>query len=170
MQVTWIHTSNNNSSNTWNHEIYKPLKRIRWNKINCCFGCVLFIHVACLWMCVLLYFSFVCPHVCAFAFKSKVYCGSALGPGASGLPYYCTPLVCVPAVIGVLAVWRQNTQKRISNSLVPANIIILANPPTTLPKKFHDAWPLRATLHHILTYIAALETHLYNMSRNLQPN
>jgi len=27
----------------------------------------------------------------------------------SGLPYYCTPLVCVPAVIGALPVWWQNT-------------------------------------------------------------
>jgi len=35
----------------------------------------------------------------AFAFKSMVYCGSAFEPGASGLPYYCTPPVCVPAVI-----------------------------------------------------------------------
>ena len=26
-------------------------------------------------------------------------------PGASGLPYYCAPRVCVPAVIGLLAVW-----------------------------------------------------------------
>jgi len=25
--------------------------------------------------------------------------------GASGLPYYCTPLVCISAVIGLLAVW-----------------------------------------------------------------
>jgi len=40
-----------------------------------------------------------------FVNKSKVHCGSTLGPGASGLPYYCTPLVCVPAVIGRLAVW-----------------------------------------------------------------
>jgi len=36
----------------------------------------------------------------------KVHCGSALGPGASGLPYYCAPLVCIPAVLGVLAVWQ----------------------------------------------------------------
>jgi len=36
----------------------------------------------------------------AYAFKSKVHCKSALGPGASGLPYYCTQLVRVPAVIG----------------------------------------------------------------------
>jgi len=37
---------------------------------------------------------------------SKVHCGSAFEPGTSGLPYYCTPPVCVPAVIGALAVWR----------------------------------------------------------------
>ena len=39
-------------------------------------------------------------------YVSKVHCGSALGPGASGLPYYCAPLVCVPNVQGGLAVWR----------------------------------------------------------------
>jgi len=40
----------------------------------------------------------------------KVQCGSlsAFGPGASGLPYYCTPHVCVPDVFGGLAVWRHN--------------------------------------------------------------
>jgi len=27
---------------------------------------------------------------------------------ASGLPYYCTPLVWVPGVIGALTVWLQN--------------------------------------------------------------
>ena len=54
-------------------------------------------------MCVLFYFSFICLHVCAYAFKSKVHCG---------LPYYCTPPVCIPAVIGGLAVWRQTTTKK----------------------------------------------------------
>jgi len=43
---------------------------------------------------------------------SKVHCGSAFEPGASGLPYYCTPPVCVPDVIGALAVWWQNNQKK----------------------------------------------------------
>jgi len=43
---------------------------------------------------------------------SKVHCGSAFEPGASGLPYYCTPPVCVPAVIGGLAVWRHNNKKK----------------------------------------------------------
>ena len=62
-------------------------------------------------LCVLFYFSFWCLHVCAYAIESKVHCGSALGPGASGLPYYCTPPVCVPAVLGGLALWWHNKIK-----------------------------------------------------------
>jgi len=31
--------------------------------------------------------------------------------GASGLPYYCAPLVCVSAALDSLAVWRQNKLK-----------------------------------------------------------
>jgi len=46
--------------------------------------------------------------------------------------------------------------------------IMLADPPTTLPKKIHQTW-LRATLPHILTYIAALDTHLHNTPHALQP-
>jgi len=68
---------------------------------------VRFIHQACLWMCVLFYFLFVCLHVCAYAFKSKVHCESAFAPGAFVRPFYCAPPVCVPDVI---AVWRQNTK------------------------------------------------------------
>jgi len=34
---------------------------------------------------------------------SKVHCGSAFGPGTPGLPYYCATRVCVPAVLGGLA-------------------------------------------------------------------
>jgi len=67
-------------------------------------------------VCFLFDFSFLCLHVCAYAFKSNIRCGSALGPGASGLPYYCTPPVCVPAVVGGLTVWRHNKQKK--NSLL----------------------------------------------------
>jgi len=78
----------------------------------------MFIRIACLWMCVLFYFSFVCLHVCAYAFKFKVHCGSAFEPGVSGLPYYCTPPVCVSAVIGALAVWRPNNKKK-SESCTP---------------------------------------------------
>ena len=46
---------------------------------------------------------------------SKVHCGSALGPGASVLPYYCAPFVCVLNGLGELAVWRlthKQTNKR----------------------------------------------------------
>jgi len=51
-------------------------------------------------------FVYMCVlHVCAYVFKIKVHCGSALRPDASGLPFYCTPLVCVPAVLGGLNVW-----------------------------------------------------------------
>jgi len=70
-----------------------------------------FIHVACVWICVLFYSSFVCPCVYAYDFKFKVHCGSALEPGASKLPYYCAPRVCVPAVLGGLAVCRHNKPK-----------------------------------------------------------
>jgi len=34
--------------------------------------------------------------------------------GAAGLPYYCTPPVCVPDVLGALAVWRQTKKKKCS--------------------------------------------------------
>ena len=37
---------------------------------------------------------------------------SAFEPGTSGLPYYCTPPVCVPDVIGGLALWRHNNNKK----------------------------------------------------------
>ena len=43
---------------------------------------------------------------------SKVHCRSAFEPGAPGLPYYCTPPLCVPDVLCALAVWRQNNQKK----------------------------------------------------------
>jgi len=32
-------------------------------------------------------------------------------PGASGLPYYCAPLVCVSAVLELLTVWLHNKPK-----------------------------------------------------------
>ena len=38
--------------------------------------------------------------------------GSAFEPGASGLPYYCTPPVCVPTVLGALAVRRPKKKSR----------------------------------------------------------
>jgi len=40
-----------------------------------------------------------------------------LRPGASGLPYYCTPPVTLPDVIGGLAVWLHNNQKNKTKTL-----------------------------------------------------
>jgi len=45
-------------------------------------------------------------HVCAYASKFGVHYGGVFETGASGLPYYCTPPVCVPDVLGALTVWR----------------------------------------------------------------
>jgi len=58
---------------------------------------------------------FTCVCVC---FKFKVHCGSALGPGASGLSYYCTPPVTIPDVIGGLAVWRHNNKNKTTKHVV----------------------------------------------------
>jgi len=65
-------------------------------------------------MCVLNYSSFVCRSAYAYVCKSKVLCGSAIrfGRALPGIPYYCAPLVCVPDVIGVLAVWWHNKKKK----------------------------------------------------------
>jgi len=47
--------------------------------------------------------------------RSEVYCGRAFEPGGSGLPYYCTPPVCVPAVLGAPAVWRFSKKKKLGH-------------------------------------------------------
>ena len=39
----------------------------------------------------------------------REYC--SIRSGASGLPYYCAPLVCISAVIGLLAVWPHHKPK-----------------------------------------------------------
>ena len=44
---------------------------------------------------------------------SKEHCRSAFEPDAFGLPHYCTPRVCIPDVIGALAVWRHSITKKL---------------------------------------------------------
>jgi len=39
--------------------------------------------------------------------------------GTSGLPYYCTPPVTIPAVLGVPAVWRHNDKNGKDLGLLP---------------------------------------------------
>jgi len=58
---------------------------------------------------------FVCVYICVCVCQCLQIQGllcecHSIWSGASGLfrAYYCAPLVCVPAAIGLLAVWRHN--------------------------------------------------------------
>ena len=42
----------------------------------------------------------------------------AFEPGAFGLPYSCTPPMCVPDVLGALAVWRHTKKKKDSRVII----------------------------------------------------
>jgi len=60
-------------------------------------------------LCVVFYSSFVYTCVCIFLhIQSPLRECRSIRSGASGLPYYCAPLVCVSAVMELLAVWRHN--------------------------------------------------------------
>ena len=50
------------------------------------------------------FFSFIFGLRCDFVRVPLQECRS-IRSGASGLPYYCAPLVCVSDVIDLLAVW-----------------------------------------------------------------
>jgi len=62
--------------------------------------------------------GYICVCVCLQIQGPLRECHS-IRPGASGLPYYCTPLVCIPAVtvIGLLAVWRHNKPKPTNHNM-----------------------------------------------------
>jgi len=69
------------------------------------------LYVVCLYAHV--YFKTICKCIHQINIhRSEVHCGSAFEPGGSSLPYYCTPPVCVPAVLGALAVWRLSKTKQ----------------------------------------------------------
>jgi len=60
-------------------------------------------------LCVVFYSLFVYTCVCVFLhIQSPLLECRSIRSGASGLPYYCTQLVCVSAVMELLAVWRHN--------------------------------------------------------------
>ena len=61
--------------------------------------CCVFLYVIFVW---LLFCFYICVCVCVWISIAEVPFDSA---GASGLPYYCAPRVCVPVVIGGLVVW-----------------------------------------------------------------
>ena len=57
-------------------------------------------------LCVVFYSSFVYTCVCVFLhIPSPLRECRSIRSGISGLPYYCAPLVCVSAVMELLAVW-----------------------------------------------------------------
>jgi len=63
-------------------------------------------------LCVLNYSSFVYTCVCVFLhIQSPLRECRSIWSGASVLAYYCAPLVCVPAVLGLLAVCWHNKRK-----------------------------------------------------------
>jgi len=102
MIILRIHNTHNE---IYNHKQYS-------NKIQChinfFFVYVLFLHVACLRMCGL------CIPLLPVYLRLRTFSNPrsiAIRPGASGLPCYCALLVCVPDVIGLLAVWRLNKPK-----------------------------------------------------------
>ena len=75
---------------------------------------------------------------------SKVHCRSAFKPGASGLPYYFTPPVCVPVVIGGLAVWRHNNNKKNSSCTLKCGFLgfITTNKQTECTSMSTGDWDL----------------------------
>jgi len=63
-------------------------------------------------LCVWFYSSFLYTCVCVFLhIQSPSRECRSIRSGASGLPYYCAPLVCVSEVMELLAVWRHNKPK-----------------------------------------------------------
>jgi len=69
-------------------------------------------------MCVLSYARFVCISAYANVYIKQHPCVRgplrecrSIRPGASGLPYYCAPIVCVSQVIELLAVWWHDKLK-----------------------------------------------------------
>jgi hypothetical protein len=91
-------------------------------RIICYFSCVFcFIHRLFAYMRMRMYISK--QHSCV---RGPLRECRSIHSGASGLPYYCKPLVCISAVIGLLAVCRHNKPKNknqktssVASSVVP---------------------------------------------------
>jgi len=84
-------------------------------KKNCCSMCVFFIHAApCFLMCILFHFSFIW-HVymrLLLISWSIMIAGVPSSQALLGFLITASPSVCVPDVIGVLAVWTQNQKRK----------------------------------------------------------
>ena len=104
--ITWIHVMHNQICAQTN-------KFIRFlSKIYYCTQWHINSPKLLLWLCVLFYSSFVYTCVCVFLhIQSPLRECRSIRSGASGLPYYWAPLVCISVVIGLLAVWQYNKPK-----------------------------------------------------------
>ena len=105
-------------------KIVRTSKAIRYNTTLIPSSCISFSCILRVCGCVLCLFLF-CLYICVYVYRQILYicvcvCRQIQGPlreccsirsGASRLPYYCAPLVCVPDVIGSPAVWQQNKPK-----------------------------------------------------------
>jgi len=103
-------------------------------------GCVFCLFLFCLYICVCVYLQI----------KGPLRECRSIRTGASGLPYYCAPLVCVPGVIGLLAVWRHNKPKTKKPKLVLTG------------SEIHLILECPATSHVALDLIQFLTTFFYD--------
>ena len=95
-------------------------KRIKiydcWSRVHSCTHLHINPPKLLLCLCVVLYFLFVYTCVCVFLhIQCPLQECRSIRSGTSGLPYYCAPLVCVSAVVQLLAVWRHNKSKTKEN-------------------------------------------------------
>jgi len=92
------------------------------------------------WFVLFLFCLYICVCVCLqIQDPLREYCSIRLG--FCGLPYYCAPLVCVPAVIRVLSVWWYNKPNTKNRFVV--HLINHLNPKETVPDRrtpLHLIW------------------------------
>ena len=102
-----------------------------------------------LWLCVLFYSAFVYTCACVFLhIQNPLRECRSIRSGASGLPFYCAPLVFISVVIRFLTVWRLNKSKTKNQEpdLHPFFLYVSRNTeiPSLVPRwKYHlSNWPL----------------------------
>ena len=90
-------------------------------------------------MCMMFYVFLIWIHVYALAIHFMVHCGSALEPGASGRPYYCTS-IWVRSWCNWRASFVDSKKKKETKDIIPATLSLLplrgaavGRAPTILP-------------------------------------
>ena len=103
-------------------------------------------------MCLCLVLFLVCLYICVcvrLQVQGPLRECRSIRPGASGLSYYCTPLVCIPAVFGLLAVWRHSKPGGPKNKNHPkTNQKPKINPST--PQSVHTLRSIKQSNTHML--------------------